>query len=41
MRNLDIDDTREKLLDYARLGVLAPKAGAALPQLPKSGGDKP
>ena len=40
MRNLDIDDTREKLLDYAKMGVLAPTAGAALPQLPKPGGDK-
>jgi argininosuccinate synthase len=35
MRTLDIDDTREKLLAYAKMGVLGPSAGAALPQLPK------
>lgn len=32
MRNLDIGDTREKLLDYVRTGVLAPSFGVALPQ---------
>lgn len=37
MRNLDIEDTREKLLTYARSGLLTMAAGAALPQL-KSGG---
>jgi argininosuccinate synthase len=36
MRTLDIDDTREKLLAYAKMGLLAPSGGAALPQLPKS-----
>ncbi|MBI4264286.1 MAG: argininosuccinate synthase [Acidobacteria bacterium] len=33
MRNLDIDDTREKLLAYVKTGVLAPSLGTALPQL--------
>src|SRR5256885_7873987 len=40
MRTLDIDDTREKLLAYAKMGLLAPSAGAALPQLPKPDDDK-
>jgi argininosuccinate synthase len=31
MRNLDIADTRAKLVAYARAGVLAPWSGAALP----------
>jgi argininosuccinate synthase len=34
MRNLDITDTREKLLTYARTGLLEPAAGSALPLLP-------
>jgi len=33
MRNLDIADTREKLLTYARAGLLAPGAGTSLPHL--------
>jgi argininosuccinate synthase len=33
MRNLDITDTRDKLLTYAKAGVLAPGAGTALPAL--------
>jgi argininosuccinate synthase len=33
MRNLDIADTREKLLTYAKTGLLGPGTGAALPQL--------
>jgi argininosuccinate synthase len=33
MRNLDITDTREKLLTYARTGLLAPSLGADLPRL--------
>lgn len=33
MRNLDIVDTREKLFTYTEAGLLAPAAGAALPQL--------
>ncbi|MYN11766.1 argininosuccinate synthase [Pusillimonas sp. TS35] len=39
MRNLDIVDTREKLFTYTKAGLLAPAAGAALPQL-KGKGDK-
>ena len=31
MRNLDITDTRDKLLAYVKAGVLAPWSGAALP----------
>ncbi len=38
MRNLDIADTREKLLTYARTGLLKPAAGSALPLLPGSDG---
>jgi argininosuccinate synthase len=34
MRNLDIADTREKLLSYLKSGVLEPSDGAALPLLP-------
>src|SRR4029077_14152339 len=30
MRNLDIDDTREKLLAYVKMGLLAPSAGLSL-----------
>ncbi|OZI22761.1 argininosuccinate synthase [Bordetella genomosp. 7] len=33
MRNLDIIDTREKLHTYVQTGLLAPSAGASLPQL--------
>ena len=33
MRNLDIVDTREKLLTYARAGLLSLGAGVALPRL--------
>jgi argininosuccinate synthase len=33
MRNLDITDTRDKLLTYVKTGLLAPSLGAALPQL--------
>ena len=36
MRNLDIADTREKLLTYARTGLLNPASGSALPLLPGS-----
>lgn len=39
MRNLDITDTREKLLTYSKAGLLKPGTGSALPQL-KDGGDK-
>jgi argininosuccinate synthase len=33
MRNLDITDTREKLLTYAKTGLIAPSVGASLPSL--------
>jgi argininosuccinate synthase len=33
MRNLDIADTREKLLTYTKSGLLAPGEGTALPHL--------
>ena len=34
MRNLDIIDTREKLLIYTQTGLLKPAASSGLPQLP-------
>ncbi|MDO8677711.1 MAG: argininosuccinate synthase [Acidobacteriota bacterium] len=40
MRNLDIIDTREKLLIYTKTGLLAPPAASGLPQLPAAD-DKP
>jgi argininosuccinate synthase len=33
MRNLDITDTRDKLLTYVKTGLLAPSVGSALPLL--------
>src|SRR4030088_82719 len=33
MRNLDITDTRDKLMTYVKTGLLAPAAGSPLPQL--------
>src|SRR6187455_2311168 len=33
MRNLDITDTRDKLLTYAKSGLIAPSFGTALPHL--------
>jgi argininosuccinate synthase len=33
MRNLDIVDTRDKLMTYAKVGLLTPGTGASLPQL--------
>jgi argininosuccinate synthase len=36
MRNLDITDTREKLLTYAKAGLLTLSQGSEMPQL-KSG----
>ncbi|OZI34009.1 argininosuccinate synthase [Bordetella genomosp. 10] len=33
MRNLDIVDTRDKLITYVKTGLLAPAAGAPLPQI--------
>ncbi len=40
MRNLDIGDTREKLQEYVKMGLLAPSLGTSLPQLPKPDRDK-
>src|SRR4029453_16826986 len=37
MRNLDIADTRDKLLEYARVGLLATGEGEALPHLLEPG----
>jgi argininosuccinate synthase len=39
MRNLDIADTRDKLLTYTRSGLLTSSQGTELPHLlePKSG----
>ena len=34
MRNLDIADTRDKLLTYVKTGLLAPPVGTDLPRLP-------
>ena len=34
MRNLDIVDTREKLMTYVKTGLIAPSPGSALPLLP-------
>jgi argininosuccinate synthase len=41
MRNLDIIDTRDKLLTYTRTGLLKPAASSGLPQLPAADHDKP
>jgi argininosuccinate synthase len=41
MRNLDIEDTREKLITYAKTGLLSPAAGSPLPRLSDAGSDKP
>jgi argininosuccinate synthase len=35
MRNLDISDTREKLVTYAKTGLLPPQGSGALPQRPE------
>src|SRR6266699_4445030 len=40
MRNLDIADTREKLLTYVKAGLLAPSLGRELPRV-SGPGDKP
>ncbi|MGE3179038.1 MAG: argininosuccinate synthase, partial [Vicinamibacterales bacterium] len=34
MRNLDITDTREKLITYAKAGLIAASPSSALPLLP-------
>jgi argininosuccinate synthase len=38
MRNLDITDTREKLITYVKTGLLAPSLGSAIPQLSEEAG---
>jgi argininosuccinate synthase len=40
MRNLDISDTRDKLLTYVKTGLLAPTVGSALPLLSDGAGDR-
>src|SRR5207253_8339669 len=40
MRNLDIADTREKLITYANAGLLGPSTAAALPLLTEPAGEK-
>ncbi|MCV2357897.1 MULTISPECIES: argininosuccinate synthase [Roseateles] len=41
MRNLDIVDTREKLMTYAKVGLLSPATANSLPQLQGKPEDKP
>jgi argininosuccinate synthase len=40
MRNLDIVDTREKLLAYGRVGLLSPDSGMGMPLLAESADDE-
>src|SRR5687768_4635955 len=40
MRNLDITDTRDKLLTYVKTGLLAPSLGAELPKLSDGSDDE-
>ena len=37
MRNLDIEDTREKLITYAKTGLIAPTGSSPLPRLSDAG----
>ncbi len=39
MRNLDIADTRDKLMTYAKTGLLAPTTATGLPRLPDKADD--
>jgi len=39
MRNLDIADTREKLITYSKTGLLSPSAESGLPRLPGTSDD--
>jgi argininosuccinate synthase len=39
MRNLDIADTRDKLITYAKTGLLSPSAPSGLPRLPGTSDD--
>jgi argininosuccinate synthase len=40
MRNLDIADTREKLMIYTQQGLISPSSSSGLPQLPEAKKDK-
>src|SRR5512134_1520335 len=40
MRNLDITDTRDKLMTYTRIGLLSSGSGSALPKLTEDKGGK-
>jgi argininosuccinate synthase len=39
MRNLDIADTRDKLMTYSKTGLLAPTTASGLPRLPDKSGE--
>jgi argininosuccinate synthase len=39
MRNLDIADTRDKLMTYSKTGLLAPTTASGLPRLPDKAGE--
>jgi argininosuccinate synthase len=41
MRNLDISDTRDKLMTYVKTGLLAPGLGAGVPHLLSDGEAEP
>jgi argininosuccinate synthase len=41
MRNLDITDTRDKLLTYVKTGLIAPSLGSSMPMLTDGDHDKP
>jgi argininosuccinate synthase len=40
MRNLDITDTRDKLMTYVKTGLLRPAEGSSLPRLVGGSDDK-
>ncbi|MCA1481698.1 hypothetical protein I6F37_42960, partial [Bradyrhizobium sp. NBAIM08] len=40
MRNLDIIDTRNKLMIYTRSGLLKPSKSSGLPELPSADAEK-
>src|SRR5204863_8141710 len=40
MRNLDITDTRDKLLTYVKTGLLAPTVGSTMPLLSDGGSER-
>ncbi|MCU1383455.1 MAG: argininosuccinate synthase [Acidobacteria bacterium] len=40
MRNLDITDTRDKLLTYVKTGLIAPSLGSSMPMLSDGGHDR-